>query len=180
MSHRSALHPTPAPRVHVPLFRPLEWNPEMGPISPPTEYACSGHDLIFSSIPVLPIGCGNPGLEHPPGIDPPQKFYKQNMVGRRDLRGPTSGSVCGHPHFTSWSAHIVASWQSFDHHLLFRRLGASFWIAGGIENSGVPFRELAAFPRGINHNEFGDTQEFLAGSTSCYQMNITTILFRME
>jgi hypothetical protein len=57
---------------------------------------------------------------------------------------------------TSWLIGPQDDPQPFDHHLLFRRLGASFCIVGGIENPGVPFRELAAFHRGINHNEFGD------------------------
>ena len=39
----SALDPTPAPRVHVPLFRPLEANPEIGTPTPPDQYAPSGN-----------------------------------------------------------------------------------------------------------------------------------------
>ena len=39
----SALDPTPAPRVHVPLFRPLEANPETGLLPPRYQYAPSGN-----------------------------------------------------------------------------------------------------------------------------------------
>ena len=131
----SALDPTPAPRVHVPLFRPLEWNPEMGPISPPTEYACSGHDLIFFVDTGFAHRMWEPRPGTPPGIDPPQNFYKQNMVGRRDLRAPTSGLVCGHPYLPpgppqSWLPGPHDDPQPFDHHLLFRRLGRHFGLAG--------------------------------------------------
>ena len=84
--------------------------PEMGPISPPTEYACSGHDLIFFVDTGFAHRMWEPRPGTPPGIDPPQKFYKQNMVGRRDLRAPTSGLVCGHPYLPHGLPHIVASW----------------------------------------------------------------------
>jgi len=49
----SALDPTPAPRVHVPLFRPLEANPGMGLLPPPVLYACPGPYAIFSAYTVF-------------------------------------------------------------------------------------------------------------------------------
>jgi hypothetical protein len=66
-------------------------------------------------------------------------------------------------HPISWLPGSHDDSQPFDHHLLFRRLGASFWIVGGIENPGVPFRELAAFHREINLNEIDGNPRFSGG-----------------
>ena len=54
-----ALGPTPAPRAHVPLFRPLEANPEMGLRYPPGQDAPSGNFFkkSFSGI-MTPPGDG--------------------------------------------------------------------------------------------------------------------------
>ncbi len=49
----SALDPTPAPRVDVPLFRPLEANPGMGLLPPRYQYAPSGN-FFKKSLPINP------------------------------------------------------------------------------------------------------------------------------
>jgi len=81
------LSPAAGPSYPVPLFRLLEWNPEMGLRYPPGRYAPHG-DFFQKFI---------PGKIDPPGFDSPQKFYKQKSGRGIWPSGSDSGASLGNP-----------------------------------------------------------------------------------
>jgi hypothetical protein len=109
-----ASRPTPRrraarPPLCVPLFPAPSENPETGLLPPPIVNARSAPDLhIFVYTVFVPLG--DPGLEHPPGWDPAQKFSYEKFF--RDLDDGGHSDKVGKPLKASSNGRWGPSWLS--------------------------------------------------------------------